>query len=161
MNYTSEDKDEQGVSYPRGEVCYRGHNTFKGYFRQPEQTRDALDENGWVHTGDIGMFLPSGALKIIDRKKNIFKLSQGEYIAPDKIEQKIQQSAYVAQIFVYGDSLQHFLVAIVVPDKPVLEKWAAENGVTGTYAEILANPKTNKFFLDEMKAKSKEAGVRN
>lgn len=114
-----------------------------------------------MHTGDIGMFLPSGALKIIDRKKNIFKLSQGEYIAPDKIEQKIQQSAYVAQIFVYGDSLQHFLVAVVVPDKPILEKWAGENGVTGTYAEILANPKTNKFFLDEMKAKSKEAGVRN
>jgi long-chain acyl-CoA synthetase len=61
---------------------------------------------------------------------------------------------------VYGDSLQHYVVAIVVPDKPILEKWAAENGVTGTFAEILKNEKTNKFFLDEMKAKAKEAGVR-
>jgi long-chain acyl-CoA synthetase len=105
MNYTSEDKDEQGNPMPRGEICYRGNNTFKGYFRQPEQTAEALDKGGWVHTGDIGMFLPSGALKIIDRKKNIFKLSQGEYIAPDKIENKIAQSGLVQQIFVYGDSL--------------------------------------------------------
>lgn len=92
MAYTSRDKDENGVSMPRGEVCYKGYNTFKGYFRQPEQTRDAIDADGWVHTGDIGQFLPSGALKIIDRKKNIFKLSQGEYIAPDKVENKMVQS---------------------------------------------------------------------
>lgn len=96
MNYTSEDKDEQGVSYPRGEVCYRGYSVFKGYFRNPEGTRDTIDSEGFVHTGDIGMFLPTGAIKIIDRKKNIFKLSQGEYIAPDKIENKIAQSLYIA-----------------------------------------------------------------
>jgi long-chain acyl-CoA synthetase len=159
MNYTSEDKDEQGVPHPRGEVVYRGYNTFKGYFRQPEQTRECLDERGWVHTGDIGVFLPYGVLKIIDRKKNIFKLSQGEYIAPDKIEQKLQQSIYITQIFVYGDSLQHYVVAVVVPDKPLVEKWAAENGVAGTFEDILANEKTNKFFLDEMKARAKEASV--
>jgi len=90
MNYTSEDKDEKtGVYAPRGEVCYKGYNNFKGYFRQPEQTKETIDEDGWVHTGDIGIFLPNGALKIIDRKKNIFKLAQGEYIAPDKIEGKL------------------------------------------------------------------------
>lgn len=103
--------------------------------------------------------MPNGSLKIIDRKKNIFKLSQGEYIAPDKIEQKVQQSEYIAQIFVYGDSLQYYVVAIVVPEKSQIEKWAASNGVTGTYTEILADPKTNKFYLDEMKAKAKEASV--
>lgn len=76
MNYTSEDKDPQtGARMPRGEVCYKGYNNFKGYFRQPEQTRETIDAEGWVHTGDIGMFLPNGALKIIDRKKNIFKLA--------------------------------------------------------------------------------------
>jgi long-chain acyl-CoA synthetase len=105
MNYTSEDKDDHGNLAPRGEVCYKGYNNFKGYFRQPEQTKECIDEEGWVHTGDIGTFLPNGALKIIDRKKNIFKLAQGEYIAPDKIEQKLGQSPYIAQIFVYGDSL--------------------------------------------------------
>ena len=90
MNYTSEDKDpKSGVDMPRGEVCYKGYNNFKGYFRNPEQTRETIDAEGWVHTGDIGMFLPNGALKIIDRKKNIFKLAQGEYIAPDKVEGKL------------------------------------------------------------------------
>lgn len=159
MNYTSEDKDEAGNPMPRGEVCYKGWNTFRGYFRNPEGTKDAIDSEGWVHTGDVGMFLPSGALKIIDRKKNIFKLSQGEYIAPDKIEGKLAQSLFIAQIFVYGDSLQHFVVAVVVPEKPAIEKWAAENGVAGTFAELCKNEKVNKFYLDEMKAKAKEAGV--
>jgi len=86
MNYTSEDVNEQGENVPRGEICYNGPNCFKGYFNKPEATRETIDEEGWVHTGDIGMFLPNGTIKIIDRKKNIFKLSQGEYVQPEKIE---------------------------------------------------------------------------
>jgi len=96
MNYTSDDKDAEGNPMPRGEVCYKGLSCFKGYYRQPDQTKEAIDSDGWVHTGDIGQFTPNGCLKIIDRKKNIFKLSQGEYIVPDKIEQKIAQSLYIA-----------------------------------------------------------------
>lgn len=84
--YTSEDKNSKGEYQPRGEICIRGYNCFKGYFGQPERTKETLDENGWVHTGDIGTILPNGAIKIIDRLKNIFKLSQGEYIIPEKIE---------------------------------------------------------------------------
>jgi long-chain acyl-CoA synthetase len=130
MNYTSDDIDHDGHHAPRGEICYRGYNTFKGYYRQPELTRETLDSEGFVHTGDIGQFdVKKGTLKIIDRKKNIFKLSQGEYIVPEKIENKLAHSHLIGQIFVYGDSLQHFLVAIVVPDRPVLEKWCTENGV--------------------------------
>lgn len=105
MKYTSKDKDENGNSCPRGEVCIKGPNCFTGYFAQPEQTKNTIDEDGWVHTGDIGTILPNGCLKIIDRKKNIFKLSQGEYILPDKIENAIVHSHYVQQVFVYGDSL--------------------------------------------------------
>lgn len=75
MNYTSLDKDENGDSLPRGEICYKGHNVFKGYFNQPEATRDTIDAEGWVHTGDIGSIQQNGSIKIIDRKKNIFKLS--------------------------------------------------------------------------------------
>ena len=61
MNYTSEDI-ENGINIPRGEVCYRGFSTFKGYFMMPEQTKEAIDSDGWVHTGDIGKFLPNGNL---------------------------------------------------------------------------------------------------
>jgi long-chain acyl-CoA synthetase len=92
MNYTSEDKDEEGNSMPRGEICYRGYNCFKGYFNNPEQTKQTIDEDGWVHTGDIGVIKQNGSIKIIDRQKNIFKLSQGEYIIPDKLENKFSES---------------------------------------------------------------------
>jgi long-chain acyl-CoA synthetase len=124
MKYTSEDTNEDGEYMPRGEICYKGYNTFKGYFAQPDQTRDTIDEDGWVHTGDIGTILPIGAVKIIDRKKNIFKLSQGEYVVPDKLENRFQSSHYIHQNFVYGDSLQNNLVAIIVPEKSVIKKWA-------------------------------------
>ena len=95
MNYTSKDVDESGLAMPRGEICFKGHSQFSGYFRDPVKTKEAIDENGWVHTGDIGAILPSGALKIIDRKKNLFKLAQGEYIAPDKLENGYGEISFI------------------------------------------------------------------
>ncbi|MEQ2280718.1 Long-chain-fatty-acid--CoA ligase 5, partial [Ameca splendens] len=102
------DVDEMNyfASNDEGEVCIKGTNVFKGYLKDPEKTAETLDKDGWLHTGDIGKWLPNGALKIIDRKKNIFKLAQGEYIAPEKIENVYVQSGPVAQVFVHGDSLQ-------------------------------------------------------
>lgn len=90
----------------QGEICVKGKNVFSGYYKDPERTAEAIDELGWHHTGDVGMWLPNGSLKIIDRRKHIFKLSQGEYIVPEKIENIYCRSKYVYQVFVYGESLK-------------------------------------------------------
>jgi len=139
MNYFSTDETD-GVKTPRGEICFRGHNVFQGYFKQPEKTAEALSD-GWYKTGDVGMIRPNGSLKIIDRKKNIFKLSQGEYIAPDKLENAYVLIELIMQIFVYGDSLHPHLVAIVVPDKPFALKWAEANGQSTDDYEALIKSK--------------------
>lgn len=90
----------------QGEVCVKGANVFSGYYKDPERTSEAIDANGWHHTGDVGMWLPNGTLKIIDRRKHTFKLSQGEYIVPEKIESIYNKSQFVCQNFVYGESLK-------------------------------------------------------
>lgn len=98
MNYKSTDTPN-----PRGEVCIRGPIVCKGYYGLPEKTAETIDADGWLHTGDIGQFLPDGALQIIDRKKNIFKLAQGEYVAAEELEGIFGQSVYVNQLWIYGN----------------------------------------------------------
>ncbi|VDM28435.1 unnamed protein product [Toxocara canis] len=102
-----------------GEVCVRGYNVFKGYYKDEAMTKETLESDGWLHTGDIGRWTDVGTLQIIDRKKNIFKLSQGEYIAPEKIEAVYCRSKYVAQVFVHGESLETCIIGVVVPEEEV------------------------------------------
>lgn len=94
----------------------KGPSVTKGYYKDPEKTRELFDEDGFLHTGDIGQILPNGTLKVIDRKKNILKLAQGEYVAPEKIENVYARSNYVQQVYVDGDSMESFLIAIIVPE---------------------------------------------
>uniref|UniRef100_UPI003AB0534E long-chain-fatty-acid--CoA ligase 5 isoform X1 n=1 Tax=Centroberyx gerrardi TaxID=166262 RepID=UPI003AB0534E len=149
------------ASNGEGEVCIKGKNVFKGYLKDPEKTAEALDEDGWLHTGDIGKWLPSGVLKIIDRKKNIFKLAQGEYIAPEKIENVYVRSEPVAQVFVHGDSLQSSLVAIVVPDPEVVPSFAKKLGLQGSLEELCKNMGVKKAILSDMTKLGKEAGLKS
>uniref|UniRef100_A0A8D2DPB4 Long-chain-fatty-acid--CoA ligase n=1 Tax=Sciurus vulgaris TaxID=55149 RepID=A0A8D2DPB4_SCIVU len=142
-----------------GEICVRGPNVFKGYLKDQERTKEALDSDGWLHTGDIGKWLPEGTLKIIDRKKHIFKLAQGEYVAPEKIENIYIRSEPVAQIYVHGDSLKAFLVGIVVPDPEVMPCWAQKRGIEGQYAALCKNKELKKTILEDMVRLGKESGL--
>ncbi|NXY31639.1 ACSL5 ligase, partial [Pomatorhinus ruficollis] len=149
------------ASNNEGEVCIKGPNVFKGYLKDPEKTAEAIDKDGWLHTGDIGKWLPNGTLKIIDRKKNIFKLAQGEYIAPEKIENVYVRSAAVAQVFVHGESLRSFLVGIVVPDAEMLPEFAGKLGVKGSFEELCKNPAVKKAILDDLIRLGREAGLKS
>uniref|UniRef100_A0AAQ5X0L4 Arachidonate--CoA ligase n=1 Tax=Amphiprion ocellaris TaxID=80972 RepID=A0AAQ5X0L4_AMPOC len=125
-----------------GEVCVKGTNVFQGYLKDPEKTAETIDADGWVHTGDIGKWLPNGTLKIVDRKKHIFKLAQGEYIAPEKIENVYTRSDAVAQIFVHGDSLD-FL-------------WTQYN-----LSEQAGNHEVKAAILEDMLRLGKEGGLKS
>ncbi|XP_077311168.1 long-chain-fatty-acid--CoA ligase 5 [Lithobates pipiens] len=144
-----------------GEVCIKGSNVFQGYLKDPEKTAEAVDADGWLHTGDIGKWLPNGTLKIIDRKKNIFKLAQGEYIAPEKIENIYIRSGTVAQVFVHGESLRSCLVGVVIPDPEVLPDFATKLGARGSYEELCKNSTVKKAILEDMVKTGKQAGLKS
>ena len=84
MGYVHE--DPQGIKLPQGEVCFWGPSIMEGYYKNPEKTPEMM-KDGWLMSGDVGEIQANGAIRIIDRAKNIFKLAQGEYIAPEKLEQ--------------------------------------------------------------------------
>ncbi|XVF57445.1 hypothetical protein PTKIN_Ptkin06aG0206000 [Pterospermum kingtungense] len=156
MNYTSEDEP-----YPRGEICVRGPIVFQGYYKDEVQTREVVDDDGWLHTGDIGLWLPGGRLKIIDRKKNIFKLAQGEYIAPEKIENVYAKCKFISQCFIYGDSFNSSLVAIVAVEPDMLREWAASEGIQyEDLGQLCNDPRARNAVLAEMDKVSREAQLR-
>ncbi|OCT96908.1 acyl-CoA synthetase long chain family member 1 protein S homeolog isoform X1 [Xenopus laevis] len=143
-----------------GEVCVKGSNVFQGYLKDEEKTAEALDKDGWLHTGDIGKWLPNGTLKIIDRKKHIFKLAQGEYIAPERIENIYTRSEPAVQVFVHGESLQAFLVGIVVPDPDNVMNWAKKRKFEGSYEELCKNKDFKNAVLEDLLKLGKEAGLK-
>ncbi|MQL96029.1 hypothetical protein Taro_028700, partial [Colocasia esculenta] len=136
-------------STPRGEICIRGKTLFSGYYKREDLTKEVLID-GWFHTGDVGEWQPNGSLKIIDRKKNIFKLSQGEYVAVENLENIYGLVSEIDSIWIYGNSFESFLVAVVNPNKPALERWAEENGVNGDFGSLCENPQAKEFILGEL-----------
>lgn len=111
-----------------GEILCKGPNVMKGYFKEPEFTREVIDGEGWLHTGDIGILVEGRFLKITDRKKEMFKLSSGKYIAPQVIENKLKESVFIEQVMVIGEN-QKFASAIISPDFNFLHNWAMRHGI--------------------------------
>ena len=122
MEYSVTDKP-----HPRGELLMRGPVLFSGYYKNEEETAKCMTEDGWLHTGDIASVDEMGRFKIIDRKKNVLKLAQGEYISPERIEGVyLSGCSYFAQAFVHGDSVQTFLVAIFGVQPDTFAPWASK-----------------------------------
>ena len=117
-----------------GEVLARGHNIMKGYYNKPEQTNEAIDKDGWFHTGDIGEIIDGRFLKITDRKKEIFKTAGGKYVAPQMLENKYKESPLIEQIMVLGEN-QKFPAALIVPTFASLQTWCSKKGIAYTSNE--------------------------
>jgi long-chain acyl-CoA synthetase len=111
-----------------GEILCKGPGVMMGYYKAPELTAEVIDENGWFHTGDIGVFEDGKYLKITDRKKEIFKLSGGKYIAPQMIENKLKTSNLIEQVMVIGAN-EKFASALISPNFPLLHDWCAEHKI--------------------------------
>lgn len=152
---------EYYANQQQGEICVKGTNVFIGYYKDKERTAETIDSDGWHHTGDIGQWLPNGTLKIIDRRKHIFKLSQGEYIVPEKIENIYTRSQYIEQVFVHGESLKSCIVAIVVPDVDVIKSWAQENNIPGTLTVLCNNPDVKQLILNDMLAWGRDGSLKS
>jgi len=150
MHYDAAKDDE-----PAGEVLIRGPQLFSGYYKAEDKTAEVMDAEGWFHTGDIGMITKSGGLKIVDRKKNIFKLSQGEYIAVEKLESTYKKAPGVEQVWVYGNSFKSCLVAVVVPKQEALMDWAKEAGRKGTFEDLCKDGGAEAWMLEQLKVAGK------
>ncbi|KYF49550.1 AMP-binding enzyme domain-containing protein [Toxoplasma gondii ARI] len=137
---------------PKGELLVRGPSVTKRYFQDLKTTQAVFDKDGWMRTGDVVELLPSGAPRIIDRAKNIFKLAQGEYVAPERLENIFSSSPFVEQIYLHGDSFQNSVVAIVVPCKDVTLKWAKEHNMGQvSYTDLLKSTDLRQSVLHSMK----------
>jgi long-chain acyl-CoA synthetase len=136
-----------------GEIFIKGPGVMQGYHNLPEQTAEVFNEEGWFHTGDIGEITSDGLLKITDRKKDLIKTSGGKYVAPQSIEVKFKAACpYASNIVVHGDG-RNFVSALVTLDEASIKVWAEEHGITGSYADIVSNPKTKEMVgkhIDEV-----------
>ncbi len=109
-----------------GEILCKGPNVMLGYYKDPEYTKQVIDSEGWLHTGDIGIFEDNKFLKITDRKKEIFKTSYGKYVAPQVIENKFKESLFIEQIIICGEN-EKFVSALISPNFPFLHDWCSMN----------------------------------
>ncbi|KAJ2733607.1 medium-chain fatty acid-CoA ligase faa2 [Coemansia sp. BCRC 34962] len=150
MGYLSTD-----TPCPRGELLIRAKHVFKGYYKEPEKTKEAK-EGEWLITGDIAQFEEDGNVKIIDRRKNILKLSQGEYVAIEYLETVYSRCPLIQNIFVHGDSLQSKLVAVVVPEPETFLPWARR--ISGNSQATVRELCGNKQVVDELLTELRKLG---
>jgi long-chain acyl-CoA synthetase len=136
---------EMKIAEKDGEILIRGKNVMRGYYNKPEETAKALDDEGFYHTGDVGYVDPDGHFYVTDRLKDLFKLSNGKYVAPLQVESLMKQSPFVSQVIVVGSGRKQ-VGALVVPDWEALKQTLKDEGIAegGTREELCENPQVVK-----------------
>lgn len=155
LDYTSKTMIN-GVLCPSGEICIKGPATCVGYYKDNEENKKAFDEEGFLHTGDVGCITSyNNGMKIVDRVKEIFKLSQGEYIIPNKLENVYSKSKYVSQILIYGNSTKNHIIALIAPNKQSCAEFLqlAKNEPLG---KMLTSPALEKEIKNDLNRLAKE-----
>ncbi|MCZ2479552.1 long-chain fatty acid--CoA ligase [Aquirufa nivalisilvae] len=133
-----------------GEICVKGDSVMPGYYNNPTATAEAIDPDGWFHTGDIGELVDGKYLKITDRKKEIFKTSGGKYVAPQLVENKLKESAFIEQCMVVGEG-QKFPSALIIPEFNALQVWCKQQDLAlSTPEEMIAHPKVIEKMNEEV-----------
>lgn len=141
-----------------GEILCKGPNVMQGYYKNPELTKQVIDDEGWFHTGDIGILEDDIYLKITDRKKEIFKLSSGKYVSPQVIENKFKESIFIEQIMVVGEN-QKFASALISPNFLFLHNWCSTNGIGyRDNKELIQNEKILEIYQQEINNLNKKLG---
>ena len=138
-----------------GEIITKSDCVMQGYYRNPEATAEVIDANGWFHTGDAG-YIENGELFLTDRIKDLFKTSNGKYIAPQMIETKLVVDRYIDQIVVIAD-MRKFVSALIIPEYSLLEQYAQKRGITyANRAELCANKEVVQFYMDRVETLQQE-----
>jgi long-chain acyl-CoA synthetase len=142
---------EVKIDAEHGEVLVRSNGVFKGYYKQAEKTREALDAEGWFHTGDAGVLNDKGHLIIVDRAKDVGKLSDGTPFAPQFIELKLKYSPYINEAVAFGDG-RPFVAAMVAMDFETVAKWAERQGLAYTnYTDLAQKPELRALIAEEIR----------
>ncbi|MCY2688143.1 AMP-dependent synthetase/ligase [Salinimicrobium sp. TH3] len=134
-----------------GEILCKGPNVMKGYYKEPEKTKEAINGDGYFHTGDIGEVDSEGFLKITDRKKEMFKTSGGKYVAPQVIENQMKQSRFIAELMVIGEG-EKMPAALIQPDFEFLREWAKRKHIEvgPTNADLISNTQVKARIQEEV-----------
>ena len=140
------------------EIVCRGPNVMLGYYHQPELTKEAIDEEGWFHTGDTGAFEPEGQLRITGRTKTMFKTSMGKFVNPEVLEDKFKESPFILDMVVVGEN-QKFAAALIVPDFQFLKDWQERHRIyCDTREEMVTDKKTLERYGRVMDKYNKSLG---
>jgi long-chain acyl-CoA synthetase len=154
LEYFVTHKDEEGRPAPRGEILYRGAIPFPGYYKDEVQTAKAIDKDGWLHSGDIGMLLPgrANAMKVIDRRGNFMKLNNTKFVILDRLEQSYKNCEGIRNVWIYGSGLHGFILAVcnVYEDKYLEIAKRVGLDFDGDFEKALGSEEAQKAFLETL-----------